>query len=98
MSLVGYISAGDSTACLGMTLFTLGEWRQLAPGGPEGSKRLFTPFLYPEDLFLGCFGLDLLQTLRRPPVMLIHSCAPCWYGAPRLKKHSQFFCSDFVPS
>lgn len=59
------VSAGVCTACLGITLFTLGGWRQLAPMGlrtGRGYSHFF--FIYLEDLLAGYFWLDLVQTLR----------------------------------
>lgn len=43
ISLLGYVSAGDSTVCLEITLFTLGEWRQLSLGDLRAVCTFFIP-------------------------------------------------------
>lgn len=64
MSLLGYVPAGDKHCLFGDSTVHVGRVKAAGVRRPEGRKGLFTPFLYPEDLFVECFWLDLVQMLR----------------------------------
>lgn len=66
------VSAGVCTACLGITLFTLGGWRQLAPMGLRTGRGYSHFFLYAlKTCLLVAFGSIWCKRLgqRRPVVM-----------------------------